>query len=252
MDINPLVISSTPYITAFLTGLLGGVHCLGMCGGISAALTQGLAADIRHQPRKLLPFTLVYNSGRILSYTLAGAIVGYLGFNAGSFIEQYQGWIYLRIVAGLFMIVLGLYLGGWWFGLLRLERLGGKLWQRISGLTRRLLPVNNLRQAFSIGILWGWLPCGLVYSMLIFSFAAGGWLQGAGFMISFGLGTLPVLMATGLAAGSFALLLRKPLVRHMAGALVITFGIWTIAATLLVQANVGLGCAVPAVQSQGN
>jgi sulfite exporter TauE/SafE len=246
MDINPLLLSSSPYITALLTGLLGGMHCLGMCGGISLALTQGLAADLRQKPRRLLPYILAYNSGRILSYTLAGALVGFIGFSAGAVIEQYKGWMYLRVVAGLFMIVLGLYLGGWWFGLLRIEKLGARFWRYLGHYTRYVLPVTRVHQALLLGMLWGWLPCGLVYSMLVFSFAAGGWMQGAGFMLSFGIGTLPTLLATGLAAGSAAAFLKKPLLRHSAGTLVIAFGLWTIVATLLTQANVGLGCTLPA------
>jgi sulfite exporter TauE/SafE len=245
MDISPFLISSTPYLTAFLTGLFGGVHCVGMCGGIAAAMMHGLPAEVRAKTSSMLPYAIAYNVGRISSYTVAGAIVGYLGYSAGTLVQEYSGWFYLRIVAGMFMIILGLYLGGWWFGLQRLEQLGGLLWQRVSGLANSLLPLHNPGQAFALGLLWGWLPCGLVYSMLVFSFAAGGWMEGGAFMLSFGLGTLPALLGVGLLAGKASKFLQHPRIRHLAGALVIGFGIWTITATLLVQANVGLGCAVP-------
>jgi sulfite exporter TauE/SafE len=244
-DINPFLLSTTPYLTAFLTGLLGGVHCVGMCGGIAGALAQGIAPELRQRSSTILPITLGYNLGRLFSYTLAGALVGYLGYNAGNVTEQYKGWMTLRIVAGVFMIVLGLYLGRWWFGLIKIEQLGGRLWQRISGLTKKLLPVRHAYQAISLGALWGWLPCGLVYSMLVFSFAAGGWLQGAGFMLSFGLGTLPVLLGVGMAAGRITTVLQTPMLRYLAGLLVISFGVWTIIATVMTQANVGLGCVAP-------
>lgn len=244
MDISPFALSATPYATAFLAGLLGGVHCAGMCGGVVGALVYGLPASGRPAWLGTAPYLLAYNTGRILTYVMGGAAVGHVGFMAGDALETYRGWFYLRILAAIFMIGLGLYIGRWWFGLLHMERIGGVVWERIRPLGQRLLPVRNPMQALALGLLWGWLPCGLVYSVLVWAFAAGGWAQGAGFMLSFGLGTLPTLLAMGVAAAALGNFLRRPGVRRAAGATVILFGVWTLAATLVHKVNVGLGCAV--------
>ncbi len=215
------------YLSAFLVGLLGGVHCVGMCGGIVGALTLGVPAA-RHGARSTLPYLLSYNLGRIASYTLAGALVGGLGMLIAGLMPVYRTQQFLFGVAGAFMILLGLYLGGWWYGLARVERAGSVLWRRIEPLGRGLLPVRSPGQALVLGLLWGWLPCGLVYSMLVWSVAAGDALRGAVLMLSFGVGTLPNLLAMGLVAGGLASRLRQPWARHAAGALVIGFGIYTL------------------------
>lgn len=213
------------YLTAFAVGLLGGVHCIGMCGGIVGALTLGLAESVRGRPQTLLPYLLAYNTGRILSYTTAGALVGGIGLLATDLARVHEAQQVLQIVAGVFMIVLGLYLGGWWQGLVRVEQLGGHLWRHIEPLGRRFLPVRHPGEAFVLGLVWGWLPCGLVYSTLVWAIAAGGVLQGAALLLSFGLGTLPMLLGMGLVAGRLSAYMRRHWVRTAAGLLVIGFGI---------------------------
>jgi uncharacterized protein len=215
-------------ISAFIVGLLGGVHCVGMCGGIVGALTLGLADEARSRPGTVLPYLLAYNGGRVLSYTAAGALMGGVGLLAANLAAVHQAQQALQIVAGTFMVVLGLYLGGWWLGLARLERVGGRLWPRIEPLGRRLLPVRSRSGAFALGLVWGWLPCGLVYSVLIWSIAAGGFLEGGLLMLSFGLGTLPALLAMGVVASQLAAIVRRTWVRRVAGALVIAFGAYTL------------------------
>lgn len=214
------------YLSAFLVALLGGVHCLGMCGGIVGVLTLGLPDRTRLRFRAMLPYLLAYNTGRITSYTLAGALVGGVGAWAANLASVHYGQQVLHVLAGLFMIVLGLYLAGWWQGLVQVERAGGVLWRRIEPLGRRLLPVTTARQALSLGLLWGWLPCGLVYSVLIWAVSAGDAVRGALLMLSFGLGTLPALLAMGSFAATLAGLVRKPAVRRVAGTLVIGFGVY--------------------------
>ncbi len=153
---------------AFLVGLLGSTHCIGMCGGIVGALTLGLDDPVRRSSRRLPAFLLAYNSGRILSYSIAGGLSGLLG---GQFARLDPGIDFPvgGFIAGLFMIALGFYLTGWWQVLLVLEKLGARLWRHIEPLGRRLLPVTSLPQAFALGMLWGWLPCGLVYAALAWS-----------------------------------------------------------------------------------
>lgn len=215
-------------IGAFLVGLLGGVHCIGMCGGIVGALTLGLPEDKRAGWAQM-PYQLAYNAGRIASYALAGALVGGLGMLLAGLLPIYLAQRFLQGLAALFMIALGLYLAGWWMGLRRVEQAGGAIWRRLEPFGRRLLPVRSPAQALALGLIWGWLPCGLVYSVLIWSVSAGGVLQGAGLMLAFGLGTLPNLLLMGAAAAWLSGYVRRPAVRRAAGALVMGFGVYLLA-----------------------
>jgi len=222
------VIDWVSLASAFVVGLLGGVHCVGMCGGIVAALTFGLPAERRQRVAGMLPFLLAYNAGRIASYTLAGAVMGGAGLLLARLAPVQTAQQTLLVVAGLFMVAMGLYIAGWWTGLGRLERAGGLLWRRLEPLGRRLLPVQRPGQALALGVLWGWLPCGLVYSALVWAVSAGGAMQGAALMLAFGLGTLPNLLLMGAAAGAVARLAQRPLVRQAAGGAVLLFGLWTL------------------------
>lgn len=243
--LSPFVTSSFPYWTALLAGFFGGVHCMGMCGGVLGALSFGLPASVRENRWKVVPYMVAYNGGRILTYAIAGGIVGYVGALGGTFLEHYSAWTYLRSIAAVFMILFGLYISGWWMGLQKVEAWGGRLWTHIQPLGKRLLPVRSHKAAFSLGLLWGWLPCGLVYSLLIWAFAAGGWQEGALFMLAFGVGTLPTLMTAGVLASDINRWVQDRRVRYIAGGTVIFFGLWTLAGTLVHQPNVGLGCVPP-------
>ena len=117
---------------AFVVGLLGGVHCVGMCGGIVGALSLGLP-EAQRSGAGAVPFQLAYNLGRIASYTLAGALVGGLGVLLAGLMPVYLAQRVLQGVAALFMIALGLYLAGWWMGLRGVERAGGSIWRRLFG-----------------------------------------------------------------------------------------------------------------------
>ncbi len=216
-------------ISAFLVGLLGSTHCLGMCGGIVGALTLGVREDIRSSPARLLPYIAAYNLGRIASYAVAGAIVGFLSAQILHVIPPPQARLAAKIITGGFMIALGLYLAGWWPGLSALERLGGKLWIRIEPFGRRFLPVDHPLKALAAGLVWGWLPCGLVYSALAWSMTTGSAAQGALLMFFFGLGTLPMLLAIGTATGVFRQFVVQPWVRRGAGILILLFGVYTLA-----------------------
>lgn len=216
------------YLTAFLVGLLGGVHCVGMCGGIVGALTLGLPSEPRQRLAVMLPFQLAYNLGRGLSYVVAGAVMGALGMVLAQLLPVYYAQRLLLLLAGLFMILLGFYLAGWWLLLNRVEQLGGRLWRRLEPYSRRLIPVRSPRQALLVGVVWGWIPCGLVYSMLVNAVATGSALKGAGLMLAFALGTLPNLLLMGLLAGAAARLAHSVAARRAAGVLVILFGLYTL------------------------
>ena len=214
-ELAPLLVS------ALILGLLGGGHCLGMCGGLMGALTLAIPPEQRSRRLQLL---LAYNLGRILSYALAGLLLGLAGWAvAGS-----QTEVIMRTLAALLLIAMGLYLAGWWSGLTRIEALGRGLWRHIHPLTRRFMPVTSIPKAVVLGGLWGWLPCGLVYSTLLWASSQGNAVNSALLMLAFGLGTWPVLLATGLAAERITAQLRNRGVRMAGGLLVILFGIWTL------------------------
>ncbi|MFT5722559.1 MAG: sulfite exporter TauE/SafE [Motiliproteus sp.] len=223
-----MLMDTLPYFSAFLVGLLGGVHCLGMCGSIISTLNLGLDPQQRKNPLTLLSYQLAYNCGRMFSYTLAGALMGGLGLLLVQWLPVQAAQRVLLIAAGLFMLLLGLYLSGWWLLLNRVERLGRHLWKRIEPLGRRLLPVRSKPQALALGILWGWLPCGLVYSMLINATAAGGIVEGGLLMLAFALGTLPNLLLMGMLTGAAAHLLQAKGVKQLSGSIIIGFGLWTL------------------------
>lgn len=213
------------FLAALIVGFTGGVHCVGMCGGIVGALSFGVPESVRGQSLRFLPYLFAYNGGRVLSYTLAGALMGGLGLLAANLALLHRGQLVLQVIAAVFMIALGLYLGGWWNGLVRVERAGTTVWRRLEPLGRRLVPVRRPAHAFGLGLVWGWLPCGLVYSVLIWALSAGGPAEGAALLLGFGLGTLPNLFAMGLMAARMAAFTRKTWVRRAAGLLVIAFGV---------------------------
>lgn len=216
------------WLTAFIVGILGGVHCLGMCGPVVGALTFSLTPKAQSHWIRMTPFQLAYNAGRLTSYGVMGALFGYLGsqvLTLNSFLPMQQA---LQVFSGVFMIALGLYLGGWWFGVVKVERLGAGAWQKLQPFTQKCIPVETLLQAYIYGAVWGWLPCGLVYSMLIMALSAGSALAGAGVLLAFGLGTLPNLLLMGSFAFFFTRLSRTLWVRRLAGGLVILLGSWQI------------------------
>jgi len=230
------MLDTQTYISAFLVGLLGGVHCVGMCGGIMSALTLGINPVDKNSStttKKLFPFLLSYNFARIISYTIAGVIFGSLGAWLTDLVLINQTQMILKIVAGLFLIALGLYLANWWRGLSYIERLGNNLWKFIEPTARRFVPIKSIPQALSAGFIWGWLPCGLVYSVLIWSLSSGSGLNGGLLMLSFGLGTLPNLLAIGLFAAVLKKFMQSQAVRLLAGSLVIFFGMYQIYLVIL-------------------
>lgn len=199
-------------------GLASGVHCVGMCGGIVGAMSMGGKAG--------WGMHLAYNSGRILSYVTAGAIAGALGAASLGLEGQLPARMTLYFIANLMLVALGLYLLGITGALAFTERAGQALWRRLQPLTRRFLPVRGIGQAFPLGLLWGWLPCGLVYSALATALAAGSASRGAATMLAFGLGTLPNLLLAGLLLARLNLFVRRPAVRTISGLLVLGFGIY--------------------------
>lgn len=210
--------------SALLIGLLGAGHCVGMCGGISSALTFAIQHDSAGKRASLI---VAYNLGRIFSYVLIGTIAA----TVAAYI-QHLGFPYFRVVAGVLMILMGFYLSGWWRILTWLERGGKGLWQYLQPIGSRLLPVQNARSAFFLGAIWGWLPCGLVYTALAFSATQADAAHGALVMLAFGIGTLPAVVTGGLAAQALKSFLQSRGFRYFSAVLMILFGLWTIYGSL--------------------
>ncbi|WP_168015936.1 sulfite exporter TauE/SafE family protein [Halomonas salinarum] len=231
---SPTDLDLPPLAAAFVFGLLGGAHCIGMCGGIMSALSFAVPPSMRH-PARLTGLLLGYNLGRIVSYMIAGALVAGLGTLIGGLAGGVR--LALETLAAVMLILMALYIANWWKGLLRVEALGRRLWRHLEPIGRRLMPVVRMPQAVALGAIWGWLPCGLVYSMLAWSLATADPLEGAALMAAFGLGTLPALLATGFAARSLGNLIRHPATRTLAATLIIAFALWQLAGTWLPSAE---------------
>ena len=194
-------------LTALLAGLFGSTHCLAMCGGIATALGSASHGSRAWQP-------LLYHGGRLLSYGTAGAIAGALGAAAG-FAFAVSSWgailrLGTRAVARWLRVP---------------ERWGARLWRRFAPARRVMLVSAPRTRALLLGLLWGWLPCGLVYSVLLAAAVAGGAAAGALIMLGFGLGTVPA-MSTLSYAGSW-LPQRDGLMARLLGALLVACGLWT-------------------------
>ncbi len=208
------------FAAAFLIGLLGGVHCVGMCGGIVGALTVQAP-----QRRQVWDLHLAYSAGRIASYAAAGAIMGMIGGTGLMFNQVLPVQLLLYVLANLVLIGLGLYLAGLGNQLVRLEALGGGLWRRVQPYSAKILPADTAGKAFLLGALWGWLPCGLVYSLLASAMLSGAAGSGAAVMLAFGLGTLPNLLLAGILFERLRGFAVDRRVRLAAGALVAGFGV---------------------------
>lgn len=199
---------------AFAAGILGGVHCAGMCGGIAASLSAASRGPV-------IPRQFAFNAGRIGSYAAAGAAAGALGNLVTVMGPLFAVQTTLFVLANLLMILLGLYVAGWGGGVVRLEAVGGTLWRRIEPLRRHFFPIDSTARAVGAGAVWGWVPCGLVYGMLALAMASGNAVSGALVLLAFGIGTLPSMLAAGLAAQRVLAWRRHAGVRRAAGLILI-------------------------------
>lgn len=207
-------------ITALLLGLMGASHCLVMCGGIAAAASSSSPGKTNYS------FLLLFNLGRILSYTTAGLIVSLLGLWLADSHQVAQQ--VLRSISGVLLILMGFYVARWWMVLTRLETIGQFFWRYLQPFTRKLIPIQTRPQALALGLLWGWLPCGLIYSTLAWVAANAQPGMGALTMFCFGLGTLPGILAAGIFARQLNAYIQHHHFRKLAGLLLMLYGGWTI------------------------
>ncbi|MDH3265511.1 MAG: sulfite exporter TauE/SafE family protein [Gammaproteobacteria bacterium] len=215
---------------AVVAGLLGSAHCLGMCAGISGlfAVNASVAST-----RNNLPFALTYNAGRVISYAMLGIIVGAFG----SVIVKASPGVAsgVRVLSGVIIILVGLKVAFDLRLLLTIERMGATLWARIAPAAKFLVPVTSLPRALGLGLVWGWLPCGLVYSVLLIAATSARPMSGAMIMVAFGLGTMPAMVMTGLGAARLAESMRRKNARIGLGLLIVVLGLLTVAMPLMRQ-----------------
>jgi uncharacterized protein len=212
--------------SAFVAGLLSSGHCFGMCGGIVGAFSLRSGMTTNPSGGSRLLGLLTYNLGRISTYVALGALVGALGATVGRLLPPAIAQRIAQLVAALFLVGVGLFLAGRPQILRPIERLGARLWRVVEPLGRGRLPSQGRRQALALGLFWGFLPCGLVYSMLVLASLAGGPADGAFVMLAFGAGTLPALLAAGLAASRLQGVARSTALRRCAAAAYIALGTW--------------------------
>jgi uncharacterized protein len=215
------LLESVNLVGAMLLGLMGAGHCLAMCGGIISTLS---ISSNGHQAGTNWLLVLVYQLGRISSYTLFGLFAGWLGLQ----FKLLSSLPILQIISSILLIAMGLYISRIWMGLSYLEKLGKKLWNLISPLAKHFLPVVSPRQAFALGCLWGWLPCGLVYTSLGYALSLGNSIQSALFMLIFGLGTLPATLLAGSTSLGLKQFLNNKTVRTIVAIGFILFSIYTL------------------------
>lgn len=216
------------YLAAFSLGLFSAVHCWGMCGGIIAALAMNLPAEVRANRPLSIIYIFAYNLGRISSYSLAGLIAGASSQMIFTLIKPATTHVIMVWFSAVILLLLGLTIAGWLPWMNRMEQLGSHVWKRLQPIGRGLLPVSSPLKAWAFGLIWGWLPCGLVYSALLLSLSAGSAVGSAGYMFMYGLGTLPAVMGAGLFTGLSGKWLRQPVLRQGLGLVLIGFSLWNV------------------------
>lgn len=212
------------FFTLFLLGFFGGTHCVGMCGGLSSAFALQLPPHLNR-----LGLIVLLNLGRLSSYVLIGLIVGLVG-QIGISLDDTR-WLQngLYVAANVLLLLLGLYLAGLSTAATQIERIGRPIWKRLNPILNRLLPIKSVPACFGVGMLWGWLPCGLVYSASLYALGSGNAVQGGLYMLAFALGTLPNLLAMGIFAAQLKTLLQRRAIRLCAGLLVAGWAVFRLA-----------------------
>jgi len=224
MSFDPAFTSS--YLVAFVMGLFSSMHCIGMCGSIIGTLTLSLSPEIRNNKKRLLPFVFNYNFGRITSYAIAGGLVGAIEALLTMHLGETHGHRFLQLLSAVIMASAGLYIAGWFPRFAYIEKTGMLLWKKIEPYGRKLIPVKNLKQAYLFGMIWGWLPCGLVYSALALAATAGDASKSSLTMLAFGLGTLPAVIGVGVMTQLLTRLSRIKRFKEAVGLLMIILALF--------------------------
>lgn len=216
---------NTSYLVAFVMGVFSSLHCIGMCGSIIGTLTLSLKPEIRKHKKTLLTYVFNYNAGRIVSYTLAGLIVGFAEAILSAPFGLQHGHRLLQLFSALIMIGAGLYIAGWFPRFAYIEKGGVFIWKKLEPFGRKLIPVKSRIHAFLFGMIWGWLPCGLVYAALALAASTGDAQRSAFTMLAFGLGTLPSIVGLGIMTDILTELSRNERFKQLVGLMLVLLAI---------------------------
>lgn len=234
--------------TAFFVGLLGSGHCFGMCGGLAAGLGSVPAtSEIGSDARPRASSALLFNIGRILSYAGLGLLSAWIMASLGHALNVPKWSMILRFITALMIFLIGIQFLFNWQTLAGIERLGAKVWKLILPFAVRVSSLQGGAGRLLLGLCWGLLPCGLVYSVLLTASAAGSPVSGAAVMLAFGLGTLPSMLGMSLAAPTLAAMLSDRWTKKLMGAALILLAVLSV--TLMVVKMQGHGTAHQHVSS---
>lgn len=211
----------TTLFTLFLLGFFGGTHCVGMCGGLSSAFALQLPPHISR-----MGLIVLLNVGRLSSYVAIGALMGVVS-QTGHLLNITHNWQQgLFVAANVLLLFMGLYLAGILAWAAKIEHIGQPIWRKLQPHLNRLLPIRSLPACVGVGMIWGWLPCGLVYNASLYALGSGSVQQGALYLLAFGLGTLPNLLAMGWFAAQLRGILQHKTLRLLAGLWVVAWACW--------------------------
>jgi uncharacterized protein len=210
------------FSAALVAGAAGSVHCLAMCGGLAGAL--GMRSGVT--PSSALRDAWLYHCGRLAGYGLAGALFGLLGATLLSIANLPLLAAIARLAAGVLLILAALKVLFRWNLLSWIERAGARYWKVLQPVARRAMSGSGVAHSLTVGLLWGWLPCGLVYSMLVFAALGGNSMRGAGIMVAFGLGTMPAMLTSSAFAARIGNWTGQQGTRQLGGCLLLLFGCW--------------------------
>jgi sulfite exporter TauE/SafE len=212
---------------AFVAGIAGSAHCFSMCGGLAGAL--GMRSRVTAtSPSAAFANALSYHVGRLGGYAVTGAICGSIGATLQAVLDLARVGAALRIASGVLLMLIALRILSPWNPLRWLETFGAKFWRRLQPYTLGAGKLTGHTQAIALGLLWGWLPCGLVYSMSLLAALGGHASNGAAILFVFGLGTLPSMLTSTVLASQMQRLLKRRWPRFASGTLLLLFGAWMI------------------------
>ena len=218
------------FLAAFSMGLFGSPHCLGMCGGIVTAFGLSMQHVSDSKKNGLI---LTYHVGRLISYSLLGLIASFVGVTIFQSIMSNSA---PRIVLGAVLVLIGLaMLGLPLFN--ELEKFGMRFWQSLAPLRKKVFPIDSFGKALFAGLLWGFLPCGLVYGALMMSIAGNNIATGAALMFVFGLGTMPMLIATQKTVGMLQSSIKNFRLRQINGVIMMLSGLAVIFIPMMMHHN---------------
>lgn len=223
MDINQII--NSPILIAFIIGLFSSLHCVAMCGSIIGTLSFSLKPEIRDNKSKMAAFIFSYNFGRISSYVLAGFLVALLESIITLPLGSEHGHRILQIISALIITGAGFYIAGWFPNFAYIEKTGSRFWKTIEPYGRKLIPVATLKQAFLFGMVWGWIPCGLVYTALALAATSGDITTSMLTMLAFGIGTLPAVMGMGMVSTFISRLSKLHTTKQVIGMLLVLIAI---------------------------